>query len=57
MANDWAPPREFTTLSQEYMDLRTSENIEVFHAVIPYIETKTKGPSLDCLVLAGNLKT
>ena len=56
MVDNWAPPRKFTTFCQEYMDLRMSVNIEVFHAVIPHVETETKGPSLDYLVLVGNPK-
>jgi hypothetical protein len=48
------PPRKFTTLRHEYMDLRTSEDLEVFHIVIPWVETATRGPMIDCLYLAGN---
>jgi hypothetical protein len=36
------------------MDLRTPEDLEVFHAVIPRFATATHGPSVDCLFLAGN---
>jgi hypothetical protein len=36
------------------MDLRTPEGLEVFHAVIPCIETATCGSSIDCLYLGGN---
>ncbi len=36
------------------MDLRTPEGLEVFHAVIPQVESATRGPLIDCLYLAGN---
>jgi hypothetical protein len=48
------PPRKLTTLRHKYMDLRTSEDLEVFHIVIPRVETTTHGPTIDCLNLAGN---
>jgi hypothetical protein len=37
------PPRKFTTLCHEYMDLRTPEGLEVFHAVIPQVKSATRG--------------
>jgi hypothetical protein len=54
MANSSTPPRKFTTLCHEYMDLRTPKDLKVFHAVIPRVETTTRGASVDCLYLAGN---
>jgi hypothetical protein len=48
------PPRKFTTLRHKYMDLQTLENLEVFHAVIPRVETASHGPTIDCLYLARN---
>ncbi len=48
------PPRKFTTLRHKYMDLHTPEGLEVFHAVIPRVESATRGSSIDCLCLAGN---
>jgi hypothetical protein len=48
------PPRKFTTLRHEYMDLQTLKNLEVFHAVIPRVETASRGPMVNCLYLAGN---
>jgi hypothetical protein len=54
MQNGTRPPRKFTTLQHEYMDLRTSEEIPVFHIVIPRVETASRGPTIDCLYLAGN---
>jgi hypothetical protein len=36
------------------MDLRTPEGLEVFHAVIPQVESATRGSLIDCLYLAGN---
>jgi hypothetical protein len=54
MADSSTPPRKFNTLRHEYMDLRTPEDLEVFHAVIPRVETATHGASVDCLYLAGN---
>jgi hypothetical protein len=47
-------PRKFTTLRQEYLDLRTNKGLEVFHTVIPRVKTPLCGPSIDCLYLAGN---
>jgi hypothetical protein len=54
LANSSTPPHKFTTLCHEYMDLRTPKDLEVFHAVIPRVETATHGASVDCLYLAGN---
>ncbi len=48
------PPRKFTTLRHEYMDLRTPDGLEVFHAVIPCVETAACGSSIDCLYLKNN---
>ncbi len=48
------PPRKFTTLHHEYMDLRTSEGLKVFHAMIPRVKMATPGSSIDCHYLAGN---
>jgi hypothetical protein len=48
------PPRKFTTLHHKYMDLRTPEGHEVFHAVIPRVKSATRGSSINCLYLAGN---
>ncbi len=50
MQDRMQPPRKFTTLCHEYMDLRTSEDLEVFQRV----ETATHSPMIDCLYLAGN---
>jgi hypothetical protein len=47
-------PCKFSTLRHKYMDLRTSEDLKVFHAVIPRVEMATLVPSVDCLYLAGN---
>ncbi len=54
MAGLSTPPRKFTTLCHKYMDLHTPKDLEVFHAVIPRVETATRGASVDCLYLAGN---
>ncbi len=35
------PPRKFTTLRHEYMDLRTPKGLKVFHAVIPWVKSST----------------
>jgi hypothetical protein len=48
------PPWKFTTLCHEYMDLHTLEGLEVFHAVIPRIETAAHGSSVDCLYMKNN---
>jgi hypothetical protein len=50
------PPCKFTTLHQEYMDLRTNEDLLVFHTVLPRVETANDGPSIDCLYLARNAR-
>ncbi len=52
MQDGMRPPRKFTTLRHKYMDLRTSEDLEVFHIVIPWVETTTRSPTI--LYLAGN---
>jgi hypothetical protein len=49
-------PQKFTTLRHEYTDLCTPEGLEVFHAVIPHVETAACGPSEDCLYLKNNHK-
>ncbi len=54
MRDGTQPPRKFTTLQHKYMDLQTLENLEVFHSVIPRVETALRGPTVDCLYLAGN---
>jgi hypothetical protein len=54
MADSLAPLRKFTTLCHEYMDLRTPEDLEVLHTVIPRVVTATCGPLVDYLYLAGN---
>jgi hypothetical protein len=54
MRDGTGPPRKFTTLWHEYMDLHTLENVEVFYTVIPRVETASRGPMVDCLYLAGN---
>jgi hypothetical protein len=54
MVDGSVPPRKFTMLRQEYMDLRTSEGLDVFHVLIPRVKTASKGPLVDCLILAGN---
>ncbi len=54
MRDGTQPPRKFTTLRHKYMDLQTLENLEVFHAVIPCVETTSSGPTIDCLYLARN---
>ncbi len=54
MQDGTQPPTKFTTLRHEYMDLWTSEDLEVFHIVIPRVETATCGPTIDCLYLARN---
>jgi hypothetical protein len=54
MQDGMQPPRKFTTLRHKYMDLWTLEDLEVFHVVIPRVETATWGPTIDCLYLAGN---
>ncbi len=54
MRNGTRPPRKFTTLRHEYMNLRTSEELPVFHVVIPWVETASCGPTINCLYLAEN---
>jgi hypothetical protein len=54
MADSLTPLCRFTSLCHKYMDLRTPEDLEVFHAVIPMVVTATRSPSVDCLYLAGN---
>jgi hypothetical protein len=54
MADSSTPLRKFATLSHKYMDLRTPEDLDVFHTVIPRVVTATHGASMDCLYLAGN---
>ncbi len=56
MQDGMQPPRKFTTLHYKYMDLRISDDLEVFHVVIPWVETATGGPTIDCLYLAGNAR-
>jgi hypothetical protein len=48
MRNGTRPPRKFTTLRHEYMDLCTSEELPVFHVVIPRVETASRGPTINC---------
>ncbi len=54
MSDSLNPPRKFTTLRHKYMDLRTPEDLEVFHTVIPRFATTTHSPLVDCLFLAEN---
>jgi hypothetical protein len=54
MVDGFRPPCKFTTLRQEYLDLHTIEDLPVFHAVIPRVETPSCGPSIDCLYLSSN---
>jgi hypothetical protein len=55
MVDGSRPPCKFTTLWQEYLHLRTIKDLPVFHAVIPRAETPSRGPSIDCLYLLGNV--
>ncbi len=48
------PPRKFTLMRNEYMDLRTRDNHEVFHAVFPRGTNMDQGTSVDCLYLVSN---
>ena len=48
------PPRKFTSMRQEYMDLRTPDNLEVFHAVIPRSTSIDRETSVDCLYMVKN---
>jgi hypothetical protein len=52
--NGSIPPRKFTTLRHDYMDLHTGEGLPVFHAVISRVKTTSHGFLIDCLYLAGN---
>jgi hypothetical protein len=54
MSDGSKPPRKFPTLRQEYLDPCTNKGLEVFHAIIPRVETPSRGPSIDCPYLAGN---
>ena len=48
------PPRKFTSMRNEYMDLRTPDNLEVFHAVFPRRASLERESSVDCLFLEAN---
>ncbi len=48
------PPRKFTSMQNEYMDLRTPDNLEVFHAVFPWGASLERESSVDCLFLVSN---
>jgi hypothetical protein len=48
------PPRKFTSMRHEYMDLRTPDNLEVFHAVFPRGASLERESSVDCLFLVSN---
>ena len=48
------PPRKFTSMRNEYMDLRTPDNLEVFHAVFPRGASLERESSVDCLFLVSN---
>jgi hypothetical protein len=48
------PPRKFTSMRNEYMDLRTPDNLEVFHAVFPRAASLERKSSVDCLFLVSN---
>jgi hypothetical protein len=48
------PPRKFTSMRNKYMDLRTPDNLEVFHAVFPWGASLERKPSVDCLFLVSN---
>jgi hypothetical protein len=48
------PPRKFTSMRNEYMDLRTPDNHEVFHAVFPRSTIMGHETSVDCLYLVSN---
>jgi hypothetical protein len=54
MVDGIIPPRKFTTLRHKYMDLRTSEGLPVFHAIMPRMESPSCGPSIDFLYLNKN---
>ena len=49
------PPRKFTSMQNEYMDLRTPDNLEVFHAVFPWGASLERESSVDCLYLVSNI--
>ena len=49
------PPRKFTSMRHEYMDLRTPDNLEVFHAVFPRGASVERESSVDCLFLVANV--
>ena len=48
------PPRKFTSMRNEYMDLRTPDDLEVFHAVFPRRASLDHESSVDCLFLEAN---
>ena len=48
------PPRKFTSMRNEYMDLRTPDNLEVFHAVFPRAASLEHESLVDCLFLVSN---
>ena len=48
------PPQKFTSMRNEYMDLRTPDNLEVFHAVFPRGASLERESSVDCLFLVSN---
>ena len=48
------PPRKFTSMRHEYMDLRTPDNLEVFHAVFPRKASLERESLVDCLFLEAN---
>jgi hypothetical protein len=50
------PPRKFTTLCQEYMDLCTTKDLPIFHTVLPRVETANRRSLIDCLYLARNAR-
>jgi hypothetical protein len=54
MMDGSCPPRKFTTLRQEYLDLHTIKDLPVFRTIILRVETPSCGPSIDCLYLSGN---
>ncbi len=54
MVDGTIPPCKFTTLRHKYMDLRTSESLPVFHAVMPRMESPSCGPLINCLYLNKN---
>jgi hypothetical protein len=48
------PPRKFTTMHHEYMDLRTPEGLEGLHAIFPQGITIDRESLVDCLFLRRN---